>query len=350
MNDPRKSFEEALKAMEAIQTQIGDVQVSLLEILTDDEIDHWDEVAQAVLIDLENLQGDVGRIQIKMIQHMLVKGAGAEPDSTEARSSSSKKAEVPIRVGDKIASTETPPSPAADLKVWLEQRKITIKGVRPVSGIDAAADQLALYLGEKFATLADFYDYAKRRVTGHRNKWYSVKDLPGPVIGNICAFCTKLLSNGFLSDYRYVKRDSAILFVPVEDGRVKNFFTGAWLERYVLQLIKRLAKDHIAGSLEDQVWTGVEVSLPNGTDAEFDILVSLAGGKVLWIECKTGRWQTYIERYRDLSERLVRLPPSQAALVLLQISDEGKASASALTQMTVLNLKELPAWLAKAIH
>ena len=68
---------------------------------------------------------------------------------------------------------------------------------------------------------------------------------------------------------------------------------------------------------------------------------------MLWIECKTVRWQNYNQWYRDLNQRFVRLPPSQAAWVVLDISDEVKASARELTQMTVLHLTGLADWLAK---
>lgn len=160
-----------------------------------------------------------------------------------------------------------------------------------------------------------------------------------------------LYGSGFLSEFKYIKRDKAILFVPLEDGRVTNFFTGAWLERYALELVRSTVKKHLPGQAQSEILLGTRVLLPDGGDAEFDILVGLTTGKILWVECKTGEWQNYVKRFQSLNKRFVQLPSEQVALVLLDdLTGEQKASASALTAMTVLHLAELSDWIGQAIR
>src|SRR6266404_4359166 len=48
-----------------------------------------------------------------------------------------------------------------------------------------------------------------------------------------------LHASGFLSEFRYVS-DRFMLFVTLDDGRVSNFFTGAWMERWALQLAREV--------------------------------------------------------------------------------------------------------------
>lgn len=63
--------------------------------------------------------------------------------------------------------------------------------------------------------------------------------------------------------------------------------------------------------------------------------------KVLWVECKTGDWQSYVKHFRTINAQFLHLPPTQAVLVLLGEVDEiDKASNGELTSMTVLDMVE----------
>jgi hypothetical protein len=350
MADAREIIDRAIVKLEATQTQIGTIQISLLEILVDEEVDHWDATAQAALIKLENVQRDVGEVQVQLLREMSAKIDEKLPDLSGAQANESTHETHADSVSPSIESPKTIEVKAVDPKNWLVARGIKVRSVREVSGLDATADRAALFLGERFGTLREFYDYAKRRVSGRASKWFPVKDLPGTTIADICRFCSMLHGSGFLSEFKYIKRDKVILFVPVEDGRIINFFTGAWLERYALELVKATAKELLPGQTEPEAMLGTQAVLPDGGDAEFDILVGLNNGKVLWIECKTGEWQNYVMRFQSLNKRFVQLPASQAALVLLQeLTGEQKASASVLTAMTVLHLSELAGWLTEGM-
>jgi hypothetical protein len=77
-------------------------------------------------------------------------------------------------------------------------------------------------------------------VRGGSNKRSSVRELPGPTAGALCQCVTRLHSSGLLSGFKDLKPDRCIFFVPFEDGRVNNFFTGGWTERYMRQLVKQI--------------------------------------------------------------------------------------------------------------
>lgn len=201
-----------------------------------------------------------------------------------------------------------------DLAVWLNARGILVKGSRERTGLDEAADRAALLLGDHFPRLRPFYEAIKRRIHGSHEKWFSLKDLPVADRGVLCQFGTRLHDCGFLSEFRYVKHDECLLFVPLEDGRVQNFFTGGWLERYVWQVVRRELRPVSAAWGEQQALLGVRATLPDGGDAEFDLLAALDEKQVLWLECKTGEWQNYITRFKTLNGRTLRLASSHAGV------------------------------------
>jgi hypothetical protein len=76
-------------------------------------------------------------------------------------------------------------------------------------------------------------------VSGGSNKRFSVRELPGAAVGTIRQCGTMLHSSGFLSDFKDLKPDRCIFFVPLEDGRMNNFFTGGGMERYMRQLVQQ---------------------------------------------------------------------------------------------------------------
>lgn len=348
MQSPRMVFDYVVKQLERIQVNIGKTQVSLLDVLTDETVDEWDDAAHAALIMLENVQRRVGETQICLLHQMaareqMTQAFEPKKDPSPEKLGSSGVSEVELA----SASISTKGS-TVNMKVWLKQRGIEIKSFRETSKLDAVADRASLYLGDNFATLKPFYEFAKRRVNGHSGKWFPVNNLSVDTINHICYFGAKLQDSGF-ARCKYVKNNQVILFEPLDDGRVKNFFTGAWLERYVLQVVKRILAERLGIYNDDQAFIGTKVLLPDGTHAEFDILVGLTEGKVLWIECKTGEWRDYIKRFQTLNKQFIKLPSEQIGLVLLEeLSPEGKDSAGELADMTVLHLAELLPWLNKA--
>jgi hypothetical protein len=242
---------------------------------------------------------------------------------------------------------------------WLQEHGIQIKSIDPPTGLDETADRAALFLGDRFERLGHFYEMVKRRVEGRtKHRWYPAADLPPAVISDICLFGTQLRGSGFFVEFQYFKRGvradpdrkPVILFDPLDDKRVRYFFTGGWLERYVFQIIR----DDICKTQgmwnDEQFKRGVRVELPNKRDAEFDVLVGLPRNEMLWIECKSGEWQSSIPRLRDLGKRFLGLPSAQALLVVAEpLTPEQQASANALTGMSVVPLAELKGWISRAL-
>lgn len=339
--------------LEALQKQIGKSQLDLLNILTDDSQDEWDCAAQTGLLKLEIAQRTIGETQVLLVEAMPVcepnPQAAVELEATEHNQPPAK----PVGAPNESEGTSLTPGQ------WLERRGIKVKATSPPSGLDASADRAALLLGEKFSALEPFYKAVRRRVAqGSTSRWFKTAGLSQQALKDICDFGNRLKASGFFTEFTFFsrgpshdpERKPAILFDPLSDPRVKYFFEGGWLERYAFQVVKQGVQKRTGTWREQQFAKGVRVEFPDGGKGEFDTLVGLPGDKLLWLECKTGRWQDYIERFQFLNKRFLKIPREQTALVLVrQLDEEEKASASELTDMTVIHFSDLNTWLNRAL-
>lgn len=357
MTDHVKTIRAVVSDLESIQRQVGQAQVELLNILTDDSQDEWDEPAQTALLKLEGVQRSIGEVQISLIEHLPIATSGSEPTVPAGASTG---VEQPyqadlVKSTTKAAASVPATSTFVSPEAWLERRGIRVKSVPAANGMDDSADRAALFLGDNYTTLEPFYEALKKAVCrGYQESWFSLEDTPAATIGSICTICTILHGSGFLIRFKNLKRNptynpnqkAGIRFAPLQDPRVTRFFTGGWLERYVVQVVSRAAKAAFGRESRMPILREAQITLSTGCDRELDLIGGLPGGRVVWLECKTGDYRPFIPSLQDLNKRFLKLSPSDAALVLVEkLDDEQRASASVLTGMSAVHLTELNDWL-----
>lgn len=237
------------------------------------------------------------------------------------------------------------------LASWLAARGCRIKELRQPSGLDAAAEEIALFLGQHYADLEAPYGALRGLLNPRRtSKWLQTGDWPPAVISVAAQFGRKLKDNGFLAQFVYVSKNKTMLCEPVSDPRVLNFLDGGWLERWAAHVMRTVITQKMGSWHDERLLQGVQIELPNRTEAELDVLANPHGETVFWLECKAGNWQSDLRRYYDLNQQHFHLPDSQASLVLVdRVKDAGRASAGELSSMTILHLTELAEWLDQMI-
>lgn len=334
-------IETSIGEMEKIQAHIGNVQLNLLQILTDGHNDKWDDIAQNSLIQLERLQRGIGEAQVDLVQQLDACDILVEHEST------SKLAEQDLGTRPKLKQKPKLINP----KLWLENRGFVITP-REACGLDEAENRAALFLGNHYRSLKDFYDSIKQTVARQkRNKWLSVEGLAEEKLVKLLKFGNMLKDSSFLSEFRYVRKDKKVFFIPLDDGRVTNFITGGWFERYILQCIQQRYHEITGARNNAATLHGAKVEMPNGRKTEFDLLIGISDKIILWIECKTGDFQNYVTRLREINQHFLNLPANQAALVLLEpLASGNKASASELSGMSVMHCSELSEWFDSAME
>lgn len=215
---------------------------------------------------------------------------------------------------------------------WLIAKGITVKNYREQSAADTVFDQLAVFLGERFKNLLRVHEFIRRNLSTGSSFTLNLSSSRQEEIADSTQFCTMLSSYAFLSSYKYNKYTKTIYATPQRVGRVINFFTGGWFERYIyLRILSLLSQN----GLEFTCLLNPQITFPNGDDFELDLLF-LIDDQPLWVECKTGDYQAYITKYSD-TRRLLSIPKSRAILVILDIPNDLTANLTNLYDITVAN-------------
>lgn len=215
---------------------------------------------------------------------------------------------------------------------WLIAKGITVKNYREQSTADMVFDQLAAFLGERFENLSRVHECIRRSLSTGSSFTLNLSSSSQAEIADSTQFCTMLHSYAFLSSYKYNKYTKTIYAIPQRVGKVINFFTGGWFERYIyLRILSLLSQNR----LEFTCLINPQIIFSNGDDFELDLLF-LVDNQPLWVECKTGEYQAYIAKYSD-ARKLLSIPKPRAILVILDIPDQLTTDLTNLYDITVAN-------------
>lgn len=223
---------------------------------------------------------------------------------------------------------------ASDFAVfdWLRTKGISVRNYREQTGADTVLDQCAVFLGDRFATLWRVHDAIRRCISGEGSFTLNLSSRTQAEIADSTQFCMMLKTYALLSSYKYNKDTKTIYAVPQRVGKIINFFTGGWFERYIyLRVLSRLSQHDV----ESACLLNPQIILANGDDFELDLLFWVDNWP-LWVECKTGDYQIYIAKYSNVRKQL-GIPKSRAIMVILGIQDDLAANLTDLYDMTVAN-------------
>lgn len=345
------TVKSVVEHLESIQQRIGESQLLLLDILTDGNLDDWDRPAQSGLLQLELVQRSIGDTQAMLVQAMPVQSALPSAAWAPAPNGHSL-VEQEVLIAEDVDEADTwCPAP----QERLAELNIQVKAELATTGVDAAADRAARLLGDRYDTLESFFASLKRKVQvpGGMGR-FRVDGLAPDALKDILDFGNRLRAIGFLSKFLYLRNGESgdprstpvLLFKPMNDPRVSDFFAGGWLERYTYHVVRERLQKASHPAVDRCTVRNVEVEFPDLSRGEFDVLATLPGSRLLWLECKSGVWQDCVDRLQLVKEEYLRLPAHACALILAQPIDEvAKASASEIVGMTVMHFSDLEQWL-----
>lgn len=231
------------------------------------------------------------------------------------------------------------------VREWLGARGVALCGVNTsLSDFESAMLVVARLFGDHFEDLESLHDAV--RSTLNSTGRFSVKmgQCSGETIGRNVALAQNLASLGVFLDVRYDKASRVLTGrTQISDGRIINFFTGRWFELWV--------RDRLLAALErrpSSVFSNLTLSLPNGQTREMDLL-AFVHGQPLWIECKTGEPETYLQRFRELRE-VLHIDPRRSVLALLQVNATVSDQLTKIWGIEVIGRKDLPGALADIIN
>jgi hypothetical protein len=221
-----------------------------------------------------------------------------------------------------------------DAIAWFSAQKIAVENYRQADPcIDAAFDQLAIYLGEQYSNLAPLYKQIKRSILAGGQIRLSLLDKSPETIALYTQFCSKLRDASLLSFYVHSKAEKLIMAAPQRRGDFDKFLTGEWFERFIYHKVASLLS---ARELKYDCLINSNIVFSNGDRFELDLLF-IVEGSPLWIECKSGKdYNAHLAKYSN-HRKILDIPKTGSILVILDIPDEQTVTLTSFWDITVVN-------------
>lgn len=235
----------------------------------------------------------------------------------------------------------------ARVRAFLAARGVQIKTERPALDRDAVLERLAVFLGSRYRHLEPFFKQVKAHMNAGTGFTMGLRGQSQVAVSSTCQWASELHSLALLEAYRYQNSPKYLIYaMPSRDPRALNFFSGDWLERYVLFTVRQVVA-RAGGGVRFSWLANPQVILPNGDDFELDLIFSL-NGVVFWIEAKSGEYQRHVKKYSEIA-RLLQLPPSRMMMVLTETDAARAKELSHIFGMTVIPVEDLSARLTEAL-
>ena len=256
---------------------------------------------------------------------------------------------LPSKVDD---SGEMDESDGSEVLIkFLDSKGIEVRGLPSEDAADDVINSLADFLGKNYDSLRDLLGQIKRNMQLGGSFTLSIRRYSQRDIAKICQFCTRLHEIAFLEQYKYFKSPQYIIRAKTTTlPKAQNFFSGIWLERFVLLSVKKavaLVSRELVRNLRFSYLLNPKIVLPNGDDFELDLLFYV-NDCFFWIEAKSGSYQQHIGKYSKIS-KILRLDYEHSIMVLTDIVSDKSDALTALFSMNVCSLQQLESRLVEII-
>jgi hypothetical protein len=223
-----------------------------------------------------------------------------------------------------------PPDRTEDLVAWLKGRASKVTH-RSESERERAFDDIAWSIGKNYEHLKGLVNQLSFSAREGRKVSVGLgkeKQHAADAARNCAAM---LHDYAFLTQHYYNKKTRALhLTASQTPADMQAFFTGGWFERFVwMTVLNALPADRTAAV------RNVTLALPTSGETEIDI-VAAVDGQPLLIECKTGEYQSRIQRYVDRSAEL-GVPQDRNLLVVLDLEPKVATRLSHIFALRVLD-------------
>jgi hypothetical protein len=246
-------------------------------------------------------------------------------------------------------SIEAPLNTAAQhapIENWLKSQNIEAQFDHSSVDTNGYFDEAAQQIGHRFELFGELVQrvaYAYRK--DHTGLNINLSEIAQKDAQAIQTLCRELYSHTLFARYRYQKQEKVMHLTLQSAPKVRQFFTGAWLEWFALmESITSLRRRNIAFSCA----RSVRVVFPNEDLHELDVVLLPAGRPPICIECKAGEFRRDISKYQRLRKRL-GLDGSRFLVCSTDLNDEQASSLSAMYDLTFVSIDALPRHLASII-
>ena len=268
-------------------------------------------------------------MQAKVLRELQEK---LQPDEHESSTESVKNLleEIDIHHTESLASDEQ----CAPVLKWFEQQQIAVQFDPKSVDTTGFFDEIAIALGDNYDTLKEVLEQIKYvQNKGYLDVKLNVSKKSQEQIKKITTFCRDLYDYSFVAKYFYQKSDKIIRLKLQTIPAIVHFFNGEWLEWLIfMRLLEFLREKKVPFSC----LRNLSINFPNKDLHEIDIFFLINNSIPVCIECKSGQFQQYIDKYLTLRKRM-NLNKENFLLCIIGLSQKQCEGLTGMHELTFVN-------------
>ena len=263
------------------------------------------------------------------------------PASTDTKVSPTTK---PLNVFNTTAFTEADQYvPIVD---WFKAKQIQVEVDEKAVDTTGYFDEIAVKLGDNYKVLKEVSDKIKRTQNkGYVKTTLNLSKHSQKEQGIIKDFCKALYEIAFITKYFDQKVEKRIMLSLQTAPQIVNFFNEEWLEWFVfMKLIVSFQEQGFSFSC----LRSFTIQFPNQDKHEIDLFFLVNDSIPLLIECKSGEFRSFLQKYSILRRRL-KIDKSHFLMLVLDTNSEQTQSLTSMFDLTVLNEKNFLSYVAHVL-
>lgn len=197
-------------------------------------------------------------------------------------------------------------------------------------------DEVAIEIGDNFEILQEILDKIMKSQHNHYSSLVlNLSNYSQSQIKIVTDFYKNLYEFSFLAKYFYNKKEKKAHLTLQTIPNIVRFFNGEWLEWYVFM---KLLKHFYASKGLFSCLRSFEIQFANEDKYEVDIFFLINSKLPVFIECKSGEFRPFIEKYSKMRRRL-DIGKESFLLLALGLSDDQIAGLNKMYDITFVNEK-----------
>jgi len=220
---------------------------------------------------------------------------------------------------------------------WFKSKNIQLNIDKEAVDTTGFFDEVAIKLGDNYDLLKVVTDKIKRiQNKGHTNVvTLNLSDYSQEEAVLIKGFCEELYEYAFVAKY-FVNREQNKIHLSLQMAQpIVKFFNGEWLEWFAF--MKLLAFCH-----ERKIsFAGLRsfiIQFPNKDKRELDTFFLINGVMPIFVECKSGEFRPFIDKYIKL-RKMLNMDKKHFFMLVLGLTDEQNQGLTRMFDITFVNEK-----------
>lgn len=291
--------------------------------------------------------------KVKQISHKLVQQTAHLPTSStkfhatahnKNRSSTPAKATLADSINIHDTDALTLKAQYEPITHWFKRKYISVEVNAEAMDTSGFFDEVAVALGDNYALLKIVSNKIKHRQLNNKDRAYiELSNFEDKDVEAIKQFCKELYDYSFVAKYFYNTQKKLITLHLQSAIRIVQFFNGEWLEWYAFMKIVDYCHSR---QLNFSCTRNMRIDTING-HYEIDVFF-LVNDIPLFIECKSGEYRQFIDKYCKLRKQLNISKPYFLFLVA-DMNDTKTKGLTAMFDITFINVHQLTDYLSKIV-